>query len=64
MFIARRVQMTNLRNIEWQGGTSAHSHHQRPRSQRDLVEASLLRHTGKSERRWDERTGVEYTQAA
>jgi hypothetical protein len=55
--------MTNLRNIEWQGGTSAHSNHQR-RSQRDLVEASLLRHTGKSKRLWDERTGVEYTQAA
>jgi hypothetical protein len=56
--------MTNLRNIEWRGGTSAHSHHQRPRSQRDLVEASLLRFGGKRTRRWDERTRVEYLRAA
>jgi hypothetical protein len=56
--------MTNLRNIEWRGGTSAHSNHQRPRSQRDLVEASLIRTSGKSKRRWDERARVEYTQAA
>jgi hypothetical protein len=62
--MARRVQMTNLRNIEWQGGSSAHSHHQRPRTQRDLVEASLLHFGGKRQRKWDERTRMEYVQAA
>ena len=52
--------MTNLKNIEWRGGTSAHSHHQTSRSQRSLVEASLLRRGTSASRRWDEKTGVEY----
>jgi hypothetical protein len=52
--------MTNLKNIEWRGGTSAHSHHQTPRSQRSLVEASLVRCGPVSQRRWDEKTHVEY----
>ena len=55
--------MTNLRNIEWHPGTSAHTHHQRPRSQRDLVEASLLHFGGKRQRKWDERTRTEYVKA-
>jgi hypothetical protein len=53
--------MTNLKNIEWRGGTSAHSHHQRSRSQRSLVEASLLRCAPTTTRRWDEKTHVEYS---
>jgi hypothetical protein len=52
--------MTNLKSIEWRGGTSAHSHHQRSRSQRSLVEASLIRCAPASPRRWDERSHVEY----
>ena len=52
--------MTILKNIEWRGGTSAHSHHQHGRSQRSLVEASLVRCAPVSGRRWDERTHVEY----
>ena len=53
--------MTNLKNIEWRGGTSAHSHHQGTRrSQRSLVEASLIRCAPSSARRWDEKTHVEY----
>lgn len=52
--------MTNLKQIEWRGGTSAHSHHQTARSQRSLVEASLIRCAPVSSRRWDEKTRVEY----
>ena len=59
--------MTNLKHIEWHGGSSAHAqdrHRPRP-SQRDLVAASLLRSGSGSgsagaQRRWDERTHVEY----
>ena len=56
--------MTNLKNIEWRGGTSAHSHHQTRPSQRSLVEASLVRCAPAGGRRWDERTHVEYTRRA
>ena len=53
--------MTNLKHVEWHGGTSAHRADSRPRpSQRDLVAASLLRSSGAAPRRWDERTQVEY----
>ena len=50
--------MTNLKHIEWHGGSSAHVRQQRHR-QRDLVAASLLR-CAPDVRRWDERTGLEY----
>ena len=50
--------MTNLKHIEWHGGSSAHVRKQRVR-QRDLVEASLLRRAPVG-RRWDERHGLEY----
>src|SRR5262245_22513108 len=53
-------EMTNLKNIEWRGGTSPHHHDQRARSQRSMVEASLLRCAPSSSRRWDEKTHVEY----
>jgi hypothetical protein len=53
--------MTNLKNIEWRGGTSAHSHHQHDRSQRSLVEASLIRCAPVTQRRWDAKTNVEYS---
>lgn len=54
--------MTNLKHIEWHGGSSAHQHHQSPRpTQRDLVMASLLRSgPAAGGRRWDERTKTEY----
>ena len=53
--------MNNLKRIEWHGGTSAHANQQRPRiSQRDLVQASLLRAGVASRRRWDEIARVEY----
>ncbi len=53
--------MTNLKRIEWHGGTSAHANQRRPRlSQRDLVQASLLRSGVGSRRLWDETARVEY----
>ncbi|MGI8594040.1 MAG: hypothetical protein ACR2ML_06685 [Solirubrobacteraceae bacterium] len=53
--------MTNLKRIEWRGGTSAHANQQQPRrSQRDLVQASLLRSGVGSRRLWDETARVEY----
>ena len=54
--------MTNLKRIEWHGGSSAHVRQQHLR-QRNLVEASLLRCAPVS-RRWDERNGVEYRSRA
>jgi hypothetical protein len=51
--------MTSLKNINWHGGASGHSH-QRPRSQRDLVAASLIRTGSGSPVRWDERVRTTY----
>ena len=56
--------MTSLKTVEWRTGSSAHSHQQRPRSQRDLVEASLLRRGPAAISRWDERNSVQYARAA
>ncbi len=58
------TKMTNLKHIEWHGGISAHRHQQRRRTQRGLVEASLLRCAPAGGRRWDERTGLEYRNRA
>ena len=50
--------MRDIKRIQWHGGASAHIQQRSKRSQRDLVEASLMR--GRSDRRrWDERSQVE-----
>jgi hypothetical protein len=54
----RRVKedkMVYPKRVVWNGTSSGHRPTSGPRSQRELVEASL-RLTGRPEERWDERT--------
>jgi hypothetical protein len=57
------MDMTNLKRIEWHGGSSAHLRDRRPPSQRALVEASLV-HAAPARPRWDERRRIEHTDRA
>ncbi len=52
--------MTTPRQITWKGGSSAHAPVAQPRSQRALVEASLMCVGTRPARRWDERTRTMY----
>jgi hypothetical protein len=52
--------MTYPRRITWQPGISAHGPAPAPRSQRDLVAASLLAVGPRQPLRWDERTRTAY----
>ena len=50
--------MRDIKRIQWHGGASAHIQQRPKRSQRDLVQASLMH--GRADRRhWDERTQSE-----
>ncbi len=51
--------MTNLKRIEWHGGTSAHANRQQPRLPQ-RVQASLVRSGVGSRRMWDETARVEH----
>ena len=56
--------MVYPKRIEWHGGISGHVDRRPPRSQRDLVAASLLRVAPAGRMAWDERTRTEFRTSA